>query len=57
MYAIIRVEMSSNEPEKVPGIPGGPGGPGGPGVPVSLLLPAQSKDDTDIISSLLFESL
>lgn len=43
MYAMIRVEISSIEPEKVPGIPGGPGGPGSPGVPTSLLLPAWSK--------------
>lgn len=40
MYAMIRAEMSSIEPEKVPGIPGGPGGPGGPGTPACLLLPA-----------------
>lgn len=38
MYAMIRVEMSSREPEKVPGTPGGPGGPWGPGLPTSLLL-------------------
>lgn len=40
MYAIILVEMSSKDPEKVPGIPGGPGGPGGPGDPTTLFLPA-----------------
>ena len=43
MYAIIRVEMSSIEPEKVPGIPGGPGGPGGPGILDCRLLPACNK--------------
>lgn len=35
---MIRVEMSSRDPEKVPGSPAGPGGPGGPGLPTSLLL-------------------
>lgn len=43
MYAMILVEMSSIEPEKLPGIPGGPGGPGGPGAPLNLLLPARDK--------------
>lgn len=42
MYAIIRVEISSKDPEKVPGVPGGPGGPGGPGDPTTLFLPAQN---------------
>lgn len=42
MYARIRAEMSSKEPEKVAGVPGGPGGPGGPGDPTSLLLPARN---------------
>lgn len=42
MYARIRAEMSSKDPEKVAGVPGGPGGPGGPGDPTSLLRPARN---------------
>ncbi len=52
MYAMMRAEMSSIEPEKLPGIPGGPGGPGGPGFPVCLYLPAQNKKKTRSFSPL-----
>lgn len=38
MYAIIRVDMSSIEPEKDPGVPGGPGGPGSPRTADCVLL-------------------
>lgn len=51
MYAIIRVEMSSKDPEKVPGTPGGPGGPGGPGDPTTLFLPARNKSNMFGVSS------
>lgn len=42
MYAMTCLEISSIEPEKVPGLPGGPGGPGGPVTAVCLTLPARS---------------
>lgn len=48
---MILVEMSSIEPEKLPGIPGGPGGPGGPGAPLNLLLPARDKWNMFTLSS------
>lgn len=41
-YAMTWAEISSIEPENVPGLPGGPGGPGGPGTPVCLVLPGWS---------------
>lgn len=51
MYAMIRVEMSSKDPEKVPGIPGGPGGPGGPGDPTTRFLPAWNTSNVFGVSS------
>lgn len=49
MYAIILVEMSSKDPEKLPGIPGGPGGPGGPGDPTTLFLPAWNISEMSLL--------
>lgn len=50
---MIRVEMSSKEPEKVPGTPGGPGGPGGPGLPTSLLLAKRTNTEKHVCVKLL----